>query len=115
MIAQAKEISSARKAYDSLSLLEDVLGIRLSLAKDSEDRARWSLDYANAREVLASSQTQIASLGGIPPLRPAQSAPNKISSSSPYSSKRISEAPLEIKAPDKTRANAALEQTDKKS
>ncbi len=115
MIAQAREISNDRKAYDSLSLLEDVLGIRLSLAKDSEDRARWSLDYASAREVLASSQTQIASLGGIPPLRPAQSAPNKISSPSPYSSKRISETPLEIKAPDKTRASTTPEQTDKES
>ena len=107
MIAQAKDISTDRKAYDSLSLLEDVLGIRLSLARDSEDRARWNLEYASAREVLASSQTQIASLGGIPPLR---SAPNKISTPSPYSSKRISESPLEIRAPDKTRTNATPEQ-----
>lgn len=65
MIAQAKEISNERKAYDSLSLLEDVLGIRLSLARDAEDQSRWSSAYANARELLASSPTQIASLGGI--------------------------------------------------
>jgi TonB family protein len=101
MIAQAKEIANGRRAYDSLSLLEDVLGIRLSLAKDSEDQAKWEAEYASAREVLASSQTQIASLGGIPALRPAQSAVNKITAPSPYSTKKVSEAPLEIKAPEK--------------
>ncbi|HEY8185574.1 MAG TPA: TonB family protein [Pyrinomonadaceae bacterium] len=98
MIAQAKEISRTRKAYDSLSLLEDVLGIRLSLAIDSEDQAKWEGEYATAREALASSQTQVASLGGIPPLKPAQSPVNKIVSPSPYSQKKISETPLEIKA-----------------
>jgi TonB family protein len=97
MIAQAEEISNTRKAYDSLSLLEDVLGIRLSLASDSEDQAKWEAEYATAREALASSQTQVASLGGIPPLRPAQSPVNNIASPSPYSQKKISEAPLEIK------------------
>lgn len=109
MIAQAKEISSGRKVYDSLSLLEDVLGIRLSLARDAEDQAKWEGEYASAREVLASSQTQIASLGGIPPLRPGQTPANKISSPSPYSTKRVSESPLEIKAPDKTDANVGQE------
>jgi len=101
MIAQAKEISSGRKAYDSLSLLEDVLGIRLSLAKDSEDQAKWEAEYANAREALASSQTQIASLGGIPPLRSAQ-PPVIVTSPSPYSTKKTSEPPLEVKAPEKS-------------
>jgi outer membrane biosynthesis protein TonB len=104
MIAQAKEISNGRRAYDSLSLLEDVLGIRLSLAKDSEDQAKWEAEYANAREVLASSQVQIASLGGVPPLRPAQSPVSKTGSPSPYSTKRVPDPPLEIKAPDKTGA-----------
>lgn len=104
MIAQAKEIANGRRVYDSLSLLEDVLGIRLSLAKDAEDQAEWEAEYAGARQALASSQTQIASLGGVAPLRPGQSPANKISSPSPYSAKRISETPLEIKAPDKTDA-----------
>lgn len=92
MIAQAKDISSTRKAYDTLSLLEDVLGIRLSIAQDSEDQAKWESEYVSARELLASSQTQIASLGGIPPLRPAQ-GPSKISPPSPYSTKKIGDAP----------------------
>jgi TonB family protein len=115
MIAQAKEIANGRRAYDSLSLLEDVLGIRLSLAKDSEDQAKWEAEYASAREVLASSQTQIASLGSIPPLRPAQSRLNKVTSPSPYS-KKVSEAPLEIKAPEKDDGSAEQQpSSDKKS
>lgn len=101
MIAQAKEISNKRRAYDSLSLLEDVLGIRLSLAEDSEDQSRWEVEYAGAREALASSQTQIASLGGIPPLRPGQSPVNKASAPSPYSTKKTSDSPFAIKAPEK--------------
>jgi TonB family protein len=66
MIAQAREISKDRKAYDSLSLLEDVLGIRLLLATDREDQAKWESEYSGARELLASSLTEVASLGGIP-------------------------------------------------
>ncbi|HEY8226619.1 MAG TPA: tetratricopeptide repeat protein, partial [Pyrinomonadaceae bacterium] len=97
MIAQAKDISNGRKLYDSLSLLEDVLGIRLSLARDAEDQVKWEAEYASAREVLASSQTQIASLGGMPPLRSAQAG---MKPSSPYSTKKTSETPLEIKAPE---------------
>jgi TonB family protein len=71
MVAQAKTISAGRKAYDSLSLLEDVLGLRLALAKDAEDQAVWSREYSGVREVLASSETQVASLGAMPvmPLR----------------------------------------------
>lgn len=104
MIAQAKEVASARRAYDSLSLLEDVLGIRLSLATDSEDQAKWETEYANAREALASSQTQIASLGGIPPLRPAQTN-GKISTPSPYSTKKTADNPLEIRTPSQEQAS----------
>jgi TonB family protein len=76
MVAQAKEVSGDRRAYDSLALLEDVLGIRLSLARDSEDRAKWESEYAGAREVLASSQTQIASRGGLPSLPPSTVKPS---------------------------------------
>ncbi len=85
MIAHAKEITDERKAYDSLSLLEDVLGVRLSLARDAEEQAKWSGEYSGARELLA-SQTQIASARGISPLPPGK-AP-AIKSPSPYSSRR---------------------------
>jgi TonB family protein len=109
MVAQAKEISNGRRAYDSLSLLEDVLGLRLSLAKDSEDQIRWEGEYASAREALASSQTQIASLGGIPRLRPAKSPVVNPASPSPYSTKRVSDGPAGVKAPE-TAATSIEEQ-----
>ncbi len=67
MIAQAREISKDdSKAYDSLALLEDVLGIRLSLAREGEDSEKWAKEYAGARQGLSASQKQVASLGGIP-------------------------------------------------
>jgi predicted negative regulator of RcsB-dependent stress response len=99
MIAQAREISNGRQAYDSLSLLEDVLGLRLSLARDSEDQTKWQTEYAGARESLASSQTQIASLGGVPPLRPGKTAVKNTSSPSPYSTKKLADSSA-VKAPD---------------
>lgn len=68
LVVQAKTISANRKAYDSLSLLEDVLGLRMALAKDAEDQANWSSEYSSVREVLASSETQVASLGAMPVL-----------------------------------------------
>ena len=114
MIAQAKEISSARGAYDSLSLLEDVLGLRLSLATDAEDQTKWQSEYANAREALASSQTQIASLGGIPPLRPGKSTGNTSAAPSPYSTKRPSDATPEVKAPDKDHVSATTQPQSEK-
>ena len=109
MIAQAKEISSARGAYDSLSLLEDVLGLRLSLSRDAEDQSKWQSEYASAREALASSQTQIASLGGIPPLRPGKSTGNTSAAPSPYSTKRPSDTALETKAADKDHVSTATQ------
>lgn len=114
MIAQAKEISSTRGAYDSLSLLEDVLGLRLSLSRDAEDQTKWRSEYASAREALASSQTQIASLGGIPPLRPGKTTGNTSAAPSPYSTKRPSDPALEVNAADKDHVSAATPQSAEK-
>ena len=64
MIAQAQEISKeAGRAYDSLALLEDVLGTRLQVARNDEDRAKWQTEYLAAREKMASSPFQTISLG----------------------------------------------------
>jgi protein TonB len=92
MIAQARQIAGENKAYDSLSLLEDVLGVRLSLANDSEDQIKWSGEYASARQSLAASPTQIASLAGISALPPSKAPLNKIASPSPYAVRRTPEA-----------------------
>lgn len=88
MVVQAKTISGERKAYDSLSLLEDVLGLRLALAKDADDQAKWSSEYSSVREVLASSQTQVASLGAMPVLPPRKAGtPSRNSTTSAPSAK----------------------------
>lgn len=64
MFAQAKEISTeAGRSYDALALQEDVLGIRLTLARNDDDRAKWQTEYLMAREKMASSQFQVTSLG----------------------------------------------------
>jgi TonB family protein len=82
LIAQAKEITKEQRAYDSLSLLEDVLGIRLSLAKDAEDQSRWQAEHSSAR-LLLTSPTQLISLNGVSALPPSK-ATKKDPSSLPY-------------------------------
>ncbi|HJP91810.1 MAG TPA: energy transducer TonB [Pyrinomonadaceae bacterium] len=69
VVAQANEISKeAGRTYDALALQEDVLGLRLSLARDDDDRAKWQTEYLMAREKMASSQSQAPSLGRSPAL-----------------------------------------------
>lgn len=69
VIAQAKEISTERgRSYDALALQEDVLGMRMALARSNDDRAKWQAEHLTAREKMASSQIQVASLGRSPAL-----------------------------------------------
>jgi TonB family protein len=89
LIAQAKEITNEQRAYDSLSLLEDVLGIRLSLARDAEDQSRWQAEHSSAR-LLLTSPTQLVSLNGISALPPSK-ASKKDPSSLPYATRRVDE------------------------
>jgi TonB family protein len=57
VIAQAQEISKEPgRSYEAFALLEDVLGIRLSVAKNDDDRAKWQTEYLMAREKVASSR-----------------------------------------------------------
>ena len=64
VIVQAKEVSKeAGRSYDALALQEDVLGIRLSLARNDEEHAKWQTEYLTAREKMASSKFQVTSLG----------------------------------------------------
>ena len=58
VIAQAQEISKEQgRAYEAFALLEDVLGIRLSLARNDDEQAKWQTEYLTAREKMASSQS----------------------------------------------------------
>ena len=64
IIAQAQEISKeAGRSYDALALLEDVLNVRVQLARNDEDHAKWQTEYLTAREKMASSPFQTISLG----------------------------------------------------
>jgi len=69
LVAQANEMTKENgRAYDAWALKEDVVGIRLSLPRDVEDRDKWQTEYATTREKLASRQIQIASIGRPPAL-----------------------------------------------
>lgn len=69
MSYQAREISKGQpRSYESLALLEDVIGIRLSLARNEEDRAKWEVERASVRQGLVLTQSQVASLGSVPPV-----------------------------------------------
>ena len=69
VIAQANEISKEQgRTYDALALLEDVLNLRLSLAHNNDDRVKWQTEFLMAREKMASTQIQVASLGRSPAL-----------------------------------------------
>ena len=69
VIAQATEISKeAGRSYEALALQEDVLGLRMSVARNEDDHARWQTEYLTSREKIASSQIQVASLGRSPAL-----------------------------------------------
>ena len=96
VIAQATEISKeAGRSYDALALLEDVLGVRLSLARNEDDRAKWQTEYLAAREKMASSQIQVASLGRSPALEAATSRmiPNPFATKPPASNSDAAPAP----------------------
>jgi hypothetical protein len=64
VVAQATDISKeAGRSYDAMALLEDVLGIRTSLARNNEDRAVWQAQYQATREKIALSGIQVQALG----------------------------------------------------
>ena len=105
MSFQAREIAKAQpRAYESLALLEDILGIRLSLARNAEDRSNWEVELANVRQGLIVSQSQVASLNSVPPVTAVLETPSqadKQSSEVPSPS-----APGTSESPDATLANS---------
>lgn len=65
LTAQTKELIQANpKDNDAFALLEDVAGIRASLARSNDDRVKWENEYSAARARLATLPTEIASRGG---------------------------------------------------
>ena len=114
MVAQAKELTrAAPKGYDGLALLEDVAGIRASLGRDNEDRQRWDNEYALAREKLASSKLQIASLDGIPGMPVGQVSPvaSPVDSLGHSKTQSITDATGSTPVTEKTRATETRQET----
>jgi TonB family protein len=113
MSFQAREISKSQpKNYESLALLEDILGIRLSLARGEEDRSKWETERASVRQGLIFTQSQVASLGSVPPVttvlnnssQPARQTTPAPAPAPPASSSSESPKPAEAdtsKTPDK--------------
>ena len=67
MSAQGKElVKENAKANDAFALLEDISGIRGTLARDTDDRTKWETEYSAARARLATLPTEIASTVGTP-------------------------------------------------
>jgi len=67
MVAQAKELLKQNtKDNDAFALLEDLAGIRVTLARDNDDRARWQNEYSAARARLATMPTEAAVAASAP-------------------------------------------------
>jgi len=94
VIAQANEISKEQgRAYESLALLEEVLSLRMSLARNDDDRGKWQTEFLMSREKMASSQIQVASLGRSPALNALTARlPNPFSTAAKTGDKETSSA-----------------------
>ena len=101
LAAQAKEISNeAGRSYDAVALQEDVVGIRLSLARDNDDRDKWQNEYVAIREKLASSQAQASSIGRSALLDAVKARiPNPFATTSAAASSNISDATTSASTP----------------
>jgi TonB family protein len=111
VIAQANQISTeAGRSYDALALQEDVLGIRLSLSRTDEDRAKWQTEYLLAREKMALSGGQVQALGRSPALNAVTAKiPNPFSKAAEpqKQAETTSSAPANVIAPPATSGSPA--------
>jgi periplasmic protein TonB len=57
------------KGQDATALLEDAASVRLRMARDEQDRARWQTEVSDARQRLFASETRIASISQLPAAR----------------------------------------------
>ena len=63
IVEQAKAIrGDDAESVDAAALLEDATGVRITLARDSEDRLHWQREMADARQRLVASETHLAGM-----------------------------------------------------
>jgi TonB family protein len=84
VVEQAKEIiGNDPKRSDAAALLEEVSGLRGTLARNDLERQQWQREIASARESLAATETRIASVGRTSNTSaPAASAPGIVNPAS---------------------------------
>ena len=64
---QAREVGGQDvKSFDALGLLEEAASVRVTLARNKQERLQWQSVCAEARQNLAASETRIASTSGVP-------------------------------------------------
>jgi len=67
LVEQAKVVNSERTAGNqATALLEDAATVRLRIARDAQDRAKWQGEVSDARQQLFASETRIASISSVP-------------------------------------------------
>jgi TonB family protein len=71
VVGHAKAIGAERSgpnapAPDAMALFEDAATVRMRVARQGEDRAKWQGEVSAARQQLFASETRIASVGSLP-------------------------------------------------
>lgn len=63
VVTQAREIGMSNgRNTDAFALLEDASNVRAGLGRNEEDRIKWQREVADARQRLAASETQMATI-----------------------------------------------------
>jgi len=108
VVEQAKEISDAdTHSTDAAALLEDVISVRSTLARDDTDRQHWQQEFADARQRLATSEARI-NPSTVAVNRPVSRQPQATSTVQPApAAAQQSASPAPSASPERTTAAAA--------
>lgn len=90
---QLKSGGEGARGLDAAALLEDAATVRLRIPRGEQDRVRWQTEVSEARQHLFSSETRVASIGGIPAARPAPASKVAAPAAPPSSTKRTTRQP----------------------
>jgi TonB family protein len=110
LVEQAKVVSSERTTgTEATALLEDAATVRLRIARDAQDRAKWQAEVSDARQQLFASETRIASISNVPGggRRPAgQAQATSAAPAEPTAPAQTTTAPAQRSAPAATEARS---------
>jgi periplasmic protein TonB len=128
IVKQAKEVQEGDKprSTDAASLIEEAANLRISLARDNEERAQWQLEVADTRQHLVISNPQLPTavkvtddLARNSPLSRREVSPLKPQSSQPETTTNLvgtsvaeSKAPAPIPTPTSVASVSPKEQKE---